>query len=269
MEAKTIRNTLQSIQGKFLRVIAGAYRATATEALEIETFTEPLDLYIERIANQGLIRQVLRGQGERITAFNRQVRRKTRGRRGRERRPTQLHFEKVITQQGQRGIPPPRTNHPQNNDQSAEWSRYKKASEAYYAIKWKERWRNSEKGRAIAVYWPRPTKKALKLHEERAKATSSALILLRTEKIGLKAFLSKMRVPGYENPQCDCQQREETVQHFLLECTQWDEQRNSLGPYKNGSLRELLGTREGSGKATEFLFQTRRLEQFQAVALQE
>ena len=57
-KAVTLGKTLQSIQGKFLRIVAGAYRATSTEALEIETFIEPLDLYAERIALLGITRQV-------------------------------------------------------------------------------------------------------------------------------------------------------------------------------------------------------------------
>jgi ribonuclease HI len=44
---KGLVNKLQSIQGKCLRIAAGAYRATATEALEVETFTPPIDLYME------------------------------------------------------------------------------------------------------------------------------------------------------------------------------------------------------------------------------
>ena len=49
-KAKTLAKSLQNIQRRFLRAITGAYKATLTEALEIETFTEPLDLYIEKTA---------------------------------------------------------------------------------------------------------------------------------------------------------------------------------------------------------------------------
>jgi hypothetical protein len=40
---KGIVARLQSMQGKYLRIITGAYRATAIEALEIEIDTIPLD----------------------------------------------------------------------------------------------------------------------------------------------------------------------------------------------------------------------------------
>jgi len=50
-KAKGLIRRLESIQGSFLRAITGAYRATLIEALGIETFIEPLDLYLEKSAS--------------------------------------------------------------------------------------------------------------------------------------------------------------------------------------------------------------------------
>ena len=47
---------IQAIQGKCLRPITGAYKATSTEALEIETFVPPLDLYTQLIAAKTITR---------------------------------------------------------------------------------------------------------------------------------------------------------------------------------------------------------------------
>jgi hypothetical protein len=44
---KGVIKKLQAIQGKYLRIITGAYRATATEALEIEIYTIPIDILLE------------------------------------------------------------------------------------------------------------------------------------------------------------------------------------------------------------------------------
>ena len=41
---------LQAIQGRCLRVVVGAYRATLVEALEAETHVEPLDIYTSKVA---------------------------------------------------------------------------------------------------------------------------------------------------------------------------------------------------------------------------
>ena len=47
--AKGMTTKLRAIQGRCLRAVAGAYRATSTEALEIETNVEPLELYTARL----------------------------------------------------------------------------------------------------------------------------------------------------------------------------------------------------------------------------
>jgi hypothetical protein len=41
---KRFASKLKSLQGKCLRVVAGAYKATSTEALEVETHTQPIDI---------------------------------------------------------------------------------------------------------------------------------------------------------------------------------------------------------------------------------
>jgi hypothetical protein len=47
---------LQAIQGKYLRIITGAYRATATEALEIKTHTIPMDILLETQVAKTMLR---------------------------------------------------------------------------------------------------------------------------------------------------------------------------------------------------------------------
>ena len=46
---------LKALQGKLLRVITGAYRATSTEAVKIETYIQPIDIYLD-----GLIAKTVR-----------------------------------------------------------------------------------------------------------------------------------------------------------------------------------------------------------------
>jgi hypothetical protein len=244
--AITLGKTLQSIQGKFLRIVAGAYRATSTEALEIETFIEPLDLYAERIALLGITRQVQRGQGDKIKALGRTFAAKTQGKRGRRRQIPTYSFKKVIERQKQQDIYIPDALLTSRDLISTTWNRYKKSLDAYYAIRWRERWQKTEKGRTIARYRPYPTREAVQLYKDRTRVFSTILILLRTGKIGLRAFLFGMKVPGIEDPQCECQQGEETVQHYLLECTKWNQQRDILGAYRNRGLGDILGSREGS-----------------------
>jgi hypothetical protein len=105
---------------------------------------------------------------------------------------------------------------------NARWRRYKKALGTFYASKWKDRWEKSDKGRAIATYYSQPTAEALELYRGRTKPFSSILVQLRTEKIGLNAFLKNARVPGIE-ALCECQEEKETVEHFLFKCPRWED----------------------------------------------
>ena len=53
---KGMGQKLHALQGRFLRVATGAYRATSTEAVEVETFTPPIDIYLESILAKAAIR---------------------------------------------------------------------------------------------------------------------------------------------------------------------------------------------------------------------
>jgi hypothetical protein len=151
------------------------------------------------------------------------------------------------------------------------WDKLKKTLATISGIQWRKRWLKDNKGRDIARLRPFPTKRALHLYSNRAKATSSIILQLRSGKIGLNSFLYKRRVPGIDSENClYCEEQvEESVKHFLLECNNWNEQRDRhLGRYKGyRDLRSILNSREGSLRAAKYLVATGRLEQFQSVDL--
>ena len=57
--SKGMADKLRAIQGKCLRVVAGAYKATSVEALEAETHVEPLDIHASKVAIQAAARNKL------------------------------------------------------------------------------------------------------------------------------------------------------------------------------------------------------------------
>ncbi len=80
---KGVARELQAIQGRCLRAITGAYKATSTESLEIETFTPPIHLYAEMVVANSICRTLatdLRGVIDKATD---RIRRQLRGKRGR------------------------------------------------------------------------------------------------------------------------------------------------------------------------------------------
>jgi hypothetical protein len=64
------------------------------------------------------------------------------------------------------------------------------------------------------VLW---TQKTRLLYEGLTKAETTALFLIRTEVIGLNAWLAAVRVPGVF-PACLCGWHAQTVRHVLLYC---------------------------------------------------
>jgi ribonuclease HI len=126
---------------------------------------------------------------------------------------------------------------------------------------WTLTWATETRGNATRRHTPAPTRKVLRLHEERSKRESAILVQMRTEKVGLRDFLSSRRVPGYSDARCDCGARRQTVAHVLLDCRNHrDTRRQELGRYPGrNNLRVILNTRKLATKAIRFMEQTRIL----------
>jgi hypothetical protein len=84
---KGVARELQAIQGRCLRAIAGAYKATSTEALEVETFTPPIQLYAEKMVAGSVCRTLATDLGGVIESSAKRIRSQLRGKRGRPAKP--------------------------------------------------------------------------------------------------------------------------------------------------------------------------------------
>lgn len=84
-------------------------------------------------------------------------------------------------------------------------------------LEWKIRWQQKARDKE-AMTWKTPWQKdTLKLYSDQPKHQATALFLLRTEVIGLNAWLASIRVPGI-SPECECGWRAQTVKHVLTMC---------------------------------------------------
>jgi hypothetical protein len=119
---------------------------------------------------------------------------------------------------------------------------------------WEHSWATETRGRVCYRYTPKPTHKALSLHEKRSKRHSSLLIQMRTEKIGLRDFLSH----------CVCGEGRQTVMHVLMGCRRFQDLRRQelSGIPGQNDLRAILNERKAATKATNFMEQTQILGQF-------
>lgn len=91
------------------------------------------------------------------------------------------------------------------------------------------------------------------LYDNLDREKASILAQLRTGHARLNGYLH--RIGKTDSDVCECGVERETVPHFLLRCTRWDEQRRVLieaaGP-SLGSLSQMLGGKpETVGVASE------------------
>ena len=59
----------------------------------------------------------------------------------------------------------------------------------------------------------------LRLYERLSKAEGSALCQVCTEKIGLRRFLIRRKVPGVASPACPCRRGDQIAAHLFTKCT--------------------------------------------------
>jgi hypothetical protein len=92
-------------------------------------------------------------------------------------------------------------------------------------------------------------------------------VQLRTEKIGLRDFLFRRKVPDILDPMCNCQEGRQTVRHILLICRKLkDVRKQELGHLPEGNdLRAILSKRKVAIKAIKFIERTQILGQSRIV----
>ena len=77
-----------------------------------------------------------------------------------------------------------------------------------------------------------PDRAVLRMWKGLPKYKSSLLAQVRTEKIGLNAFLQGRKVPGFDSPLCPCGRGRETARHIAIFCPLYETARlRTLGSW--------------------------------------
>lgn len=101
-----------------------------------------------------------------------------------------------------------------------------------------------------------------KLHADASKATTSLITQIRTEKIGLNAFLFDRKVPD-RLPSCGCGWPRQTAKHIIRYCPDWEEMRGTLRSLDNWrDYQRLIGTATDARTVARWLQRTGLLPQF-------
>ena len=112
---------------------------------------------------------------------------------------------------------------------------------------WRRQWETKARGHRETTWqtpWNTPT---IPLYEGLSKAESTALFLLRTEVLGLNAWLATIGVPGVL-PRCSCGWPTQTVRHVLLHCPRYARM-DLVAQLPSEQLHEIL-TQPKSAQAT-------------------
>jgi Reverse transcriptase (RNA-dependent DNA polymerase)/Endonuclease-reverse transcriptase len=205
-QQSSLTRKFQAIQNKCLRFITGGYKASSISSLETLAFIPPLDLYLTSRVAAYRERLYRSGIGEIISSACARIKR---------------FFNKDSLDISPRMIGHP---WPAPKGWARAWRGYTGNSSepqtkpSYIFInKWKDRWDTQSRGRSEALASP-PNKKALLLHLGLHKAESAIFVQLYTGKIGLKGFLYNAKVPGIDNPTCECGYAREEPRHVTKYC---------------------------------------------------
>jgi len=106
------------------------------------------------------------------------------------------------------------------------------------------------------------TPNTLQLHEGVSKAMSSLITQIRTEKIGLNAFLFDRRVPDIL-PTCACGWPRQTAKHIIKYCPNWEDRRGPLQQLESwDNYQLLLGIPRNARIVAKWMHETNLLPQF-------
>ena len=267
---------LAKIQNGCLRKVTGAYRATPIPVLEAEASVAPLGYQLDKLVLQ---HQALRGTHANTKEGNERIARHLQSGRGRKRKrvPTPTveketwalkaldakSWELAATgTRKKRGRDSP--YRATEEYQSIDVTRLK--IQDWFRKRRSERWEEYQRGIPRAIRTPAQVgdlyNGRLDHHKMLRKAESSIAIQMRSGKIGLNAFLSRMKVPG-ANPDCECGWRKQDAKHVLLFCPRSREGRpRLLAEAGTEDFQTMLTSTRGVRAAARWMVKSRWLSSF-------
>ncbi len=206
---------LELLQNNGLCNIMGAFKPTSIATLKVEAFVPSIFIQLNKLQNQATHCML---HNDRVTLIKHlcdTIRAKLAFR---STHPTLLTKKKqLLVKAVVSGIPPPQ--HRRNGSPMTPFF-LMMAIATYHKNKWKKRWddyRNKHIIQTSVQHIPLDSS-TRQLHKSMPKAESTLATHIRTERIGLKAYLHLNKVPGHDNSACECGHISQTVKHVLIHC---------------------------------------------------
>jgi hypothetical protein len=261
--AKIIIASIHITQNVCLRKITGGYKRTSRAALKRETNVMPIDLYaiIGRYQRATKIRahQVEKKISDTADVVWRSIR--SAGALGiRPLTNRELTIAKVDELIERAETQPNGARPPLQQPRKSKARLIKEWGQAEWQSRW-ERAKQRIPGQYRATTWLTPwTQDTRMLYAGLSKAEATTLFLMRTEVIGLNAWLAAVRVPSVF-PACSYGWHAQTVRHVLLHCTRHD-RADLLRKCGSGRLKDILQRPSSAKHAARWLVRSRVMEQF-------
>lgn len=263
---------IETLQNQGLRHISGAYKKTSTETLEAETYIQPIGIHLDLLQDRATLRRRIAGHAQTTRKACDRIYAKI-GSRQRHRRTTpgdrKLRLLNKTIEEGMKilyGIRATRWSAEEWTDANTP-KEQEKAIRAYHANQWEIRWERYRRSKEEAIWTPaqsaRLTRAKIRMRKGLAKAESTMATHIRTERIGLNAYLQSRRVPGHDSASCQCGHPRQTAKHVIMFCRRYiDQRRGMLEAADTQDYRKLVTQPKGLKEVTKFLIQTGLLAQF-------
>jgi hypothetical protein len=276
--AASLLKPLAKVQAECLKKITGAYKGTPRIAVEREAGVLPLAIWTEANALQYAISTTHLGVEARAArtvdkiwsslsnqpTATRPATQSEATRKAAEAREEEIRLWKENTPAGPRcnvGRNPRRPrNAPRNPSRRKRKTKALTLLRQWADLEWCRRWQQAGKEKEASTWKGRWIDRPDKLYDGLTKAESTALVLLRTEAIGLNAWLAKRRVPGVDKA-CPCGWHVQSVTHVLLHCPRYDRE-DLLRRLSTQRVDRILSEPTQAAAAAKWLISHDVLEQF-------
>lgn len=261
---KRIEDPLNRAQAACLKRVLGAYKSTPHRTMEMESGTAPIREYLQGMRCQYAEKTSAYPAQGTIQAATQRIRTQWE----RRRRPNRPHMipQKEADLKTSQEILAALEQREALREQANTGDKGKKKQSQAERIAghlWETRW-NQKPVRPGAPPAARTFGRYNYLiYKDLKRAEASIAIQIRSEHIGLRAYLHQRRVPGYDSKRCPCGYLSQNPEHMVLNCTKWVKGRSQWrAKARDRQYQAIIQDRQDIRRVTRWILNEDYLEQF-------